>query len=65
MNKSEFIVTLPELARILNCSRGLIYDLARQDKLPLKVIHLGGKRMVVSRKAVEALLEANTKADEH
>lgn len=54
-------MTLPEFAKATGCSRGLIYDLARRNSLPLPVIRLG-KRMVLSRKAVEALLSGNGKA---
>ena len=48
-------MTLPEFAKAVGISRGLAYDLARRDKLMVPVIKLG-KRMVLSRKAVEALL---------
>jgi excisionase family DNA binding protein len=51
-------MTLPEFAKATGCSRGLIYDLARRDKLPVPVIRLG-RRMVLSRKAVLALLSGN------
>lgn len=48
-------MTLPEFAKATGCSRGLIYDLAKRDKLPVQVIRLG-RRMVLSRRAVEKLL---------
>ncbi len=51
-------MTIPEVAKALGISRGLAYDLARQDKLPVKVIKLG-RRMVLSRRAVSALLSGN------
>jgi len=50
-------MTIPEAARAYGISRQLAYFLARRDELPVKVIRLGGKRMVVSRKAVEDMLE--------
>ena len=50
-------MTIPEVAKALGISRGLAYDLARRNELPVPVIRLG-RRMVLSRKAVEALLEA-------
>jgi hypothetical protein len=53
--KSEYTMDLPELAPILHSSRGSIYSLARQNKLPVPVIFIG-RRMVVSRAAVERLL---------
>jgi predicted DNA-binding transcriptional regulator AlpA len=49
---------IPELAEITGCSKGLLYNLAKQDKLPVKVIRLG-RRIVLSRAAVEALFSAN------
>jgi len=55
-------MTIPEVAAAVGCSRNLAYDLARQDKLPIPVIRLG-KRLVVSRKAVLALLEGNGKRE--
>lgn len=48
-------MTIPEAAKALGISRGLAYDLARQDKLPVRVIKLG-KRMLVSRIALERIL---------
>ena len=56
-NNERLTMTISELAAVIGCSRYLAYSLARQDKLPVKVIHLGGKRMVVSRKAILDLLE--------
>ena len=49
-------MTIPEVARALGISRGLAYELAKRDELPVPVIKLG-RRMVLSRKAVETLLE--------
>jgi excisionase family DNA binding protein len=51
-------LSIPEAAKVFGISRGLAYDLARRDKLPVPVIRLG-RRMVLSRKAVEALLSGN------
>lgn len=47
-----------EAAKLLGISRNLAYQLARQDRLPFPVICLGHKRMVVSRRSVDALLAA-------
>ena len=55
MSADSLTMSIPEVAKALGISRGLAYDLARRDKLPVRVIRLG-KRMVLSRKAVEALL---------
>lgn len=48
-------MTIKEFAEAIGISRNLAYDLARQDKLPVAVIKLG-RRMVLSRAAVEKLL---------
>jgi len=57
-DNERLTMTISQLAVAIGCSRYLAYSLARQNKLPVKVIFLGEKRMVVSRKAVLALLEA-------
>ena len=61
-------VSLPSVARLLGISRGLCYQLAQRDELPVKVIRCG-KRLLVSRKAIEILLSDNGgsrgKEDEH
>ena len=56
MNTNSLTMTIPEVAKVLGISRGLAYELARRDELPIKVIRLGDKRMVVSRRALEDLL---------
>lgn len=57
MNTDSLVMSIPEFARACSISRALAYDLARRDALPVPVIRLG-RRLVLSRKAVEALLEA-------
>ena len=57
MSADSLVMSIPEFARTCSISRGLAYDLARRDALPVPVIKLG-RRMVLSRRAVEALLEA-------
>lgn len=56
MSSESLTMTIPEVARVLGISRGLAYELARRDELPVKVLRLGEKRMVVSRRALEDLL---------
>jgi len=53
---NRLTMTIPEFAEIIELSRNLACSLARQDKLPVPVIKLGPKRLVVSRRAVEQLL---------
>ena len=56
-------LSIPEAAKVFGISRGLAYDLARRDALPVKVIRLG-RRMVLSCKAVEALLLGNSEVSD-
>ena len=53
-------VSIETTARELGMSRGLAYELARRDALPVPVIRLGERRMVVSRAALDAVLTAGT-----
>lgn len=54
-NNERLTLTLPELAGIIGISKGLCYELAGRNELPIKVIRCG-RRMFVSRRAVEKLL---------
>lgn len=59
--------TIPEAAQALGISRSLAYELARRGELP-GVLRLGSRRLVVARKAVEAIgedagLEVKAKVD--
>ncbi len=46
-----------ELYPQLGLCRNTFYKLARQGKLPVRTIFLGERRMVFSRKEVEALIQ--------
>ncbi len=59
MGHNSLTMNIPEVAEALGISRGTCYTLARQGLLPVPVIKLGGKRMVVSRRALERLLSGN------
>lgn len=48
-------LNIEEVAACLNINRSTAYELARRDDLPVPVIRLG-RRMVVSRAALDALL---------
>lgn len=50
-------VNLDTVARALGVSRPVVYDAARRDALPVPVIRIG-RRMVVSRRALDDLLNA-------
>jgi len=61
-DNQRLTMTIPEFAEATGISKNLAYDLARREKLPVPVIKLG-KRMVLSRKAVLALLEGDSKPE--
>jgi excisionase family DNA binding protein len=50
-------LNIEEAARRLGIGRGSAYEAAREDRLPVPVIRIG-RRMLVSKAAVEALLAA-------
>ncbi len=54
-NPGRRTMDIPELARVLGIGTRQAYQAARRDELPVPTIRLG-KRMVVSKDAVERLL---------
>lgn len=60
----QLTMSIAEFAATTGISRNLAYSLARQNKLPIPVIRLGEKRMVVSCKAVEKLLDGESATNE-
>ncbi len=50
-------LNIEAVAKRLGINRSTAYELARRDQLPVPVIRLG-RRMVVSRRALDALLDA-------
>lgn len=54
----KLTLSITQTAAMLGISRGLAYSLAKSGQLP-GVIRLGGKRLVVSRVALERLLQGN------
>ncbi|MFC1847060.1 helix-turn-helix transcriptional regulator [Chloroflexota bacterium] len=64
MNTEKMTWSLTETARILGISRSLIYILARRNELP-GLIHLGEKRVVCSKQAIEKLLQGNSNLKEN
>lgn len=55
---STMTLSMPEVATYLGVSQSLVYDLAKRDELPVKVIRLG-RRMVVSRAALMRVLDSD------
>jgi len=54
-NGERLVYTIDDLVRLGFGSRNTLYYLARQNKLPVKVISVG-RRLYVSRLAVQQLL---------
>ena len=54
-NNERLTMTLPEFAKACGISKGLVYELAKRHELPVNVLRFG-RRLCVSRKAVEDLL---------
>ena len=59
-DNGRLVMTIAEFTEAAGISKKLAYSLARADRLPVPVIKLG-KRIVLSRRAVLALLEGNGK----
>ena len=59
-NKESLTMTIPSVAKLLGISRGLAYELARRDGLPVKVFRCG-RRLLVSKRALEDLLSIKNK----
>ncbi len=55
-------LNIEDVAKRLGINRSTAYDLARRDQLPVPVIRLG-RRMVVSRHALDALLSTQHEAN--
>lgn len=60
MDAEKLTMTIPEFAKAMGVSKATIYDLAKRDKLPVKVLRIGEKRMVLSRRSVEDFLNGQT-----
>lgn len=54
MKQEALTMTVEEAAAALNISRGLAYEAARDGRIPTIKI---GRRLLVSRRALERLLE--------
>lgn len=55
-------IDIPTAARMLGCSRGLAYKMARDGRLP--VIQLSARRMVVPLPALMRMLAGTTEDDD-
>ena len=58
MNEEILTLSVPEAGKLLGCSRGYSYLLARQGRLP--VVRVGERKLRVPRAALQRLLETGT-----
>ena len=52
---SRLVYSIPKAAHALHCSKSLLYDLVKADKLPH--VHLSEKRVVIPVAALEIYLK--------
>ena len=55
VSHERLTLNIEDVARILGINRSTAYELARRNEFPVSIIH-PGRRMVVSRRAVDDLL---------
>jgi predicted DNA-binding transcriptional regulator AlpA len=63
-DRERLTLNIEDVARILGINRTTAYELAARDELPVPVIRLG-RRLVVSRRALEDLLAAQHAVTNH
>lgn len=51
----RLVYSIPEAAYLLHCSKSLVYDLVKADKLPH--IHISRKRVIIPKFALEEYLK--------
>jgi len=61
MKTERLVYSIPEAAFVLHCSKSLVYDLVKSNKLPH--IHLSEKRVVIPVAGLEEFLKK--KMDNH
>lgn len=56
-------LNIEAVGKVLGISRAVAYELARKDQLPVPIIRLG-RRIVVSKRALEEVLSARKEQDD-
>ena len=56
----RLVYSVPEAAHALHCSKSLVYDLVKADKLPH--VHLTEKRVVIPVAALEQYLKEQSES---
>ncbi len=54
----RLVYSIPEAAHALHCSKSLLYDLVKADKVPH--VHLSEKRVVIPVAALEIYLQSRS-----
>ena len=54
----RLVYSIPEAAHALHCSKSLLYDLVKADKVPH--VHLSEKRVVIPVAALELYLQTRS-----
>ncbi len=54
----RLVYSVPEAAHALHCSKSLLYDLVKADKVPH--VHLSEKRVVIPVAALELYLQSRS-----
>jgi excisionase family DNA binding protein len=57
---NRLVYSIPEAAHALHCSKSLVYDLVKANKLPH--VHLSEKRVVIPVAALEQYLKEQSEA---
>ena len=58
MTTDRLVYSIPEAAHALHCSKSLLYDLVKADKVPH--VHLSEKRVVIPVAALELYLQTRS-----
>jgi len=56
----RLVYSIPEAAHALHCSKSLVYDLVKADKLPH--VHISEKRVVIPINALEQYLKEQSES---
>ena len=59
---NRLVYSIPEAAHALHCSKSLVYDLVKADKLPH--VHLSEKRVVIPVSALERYLKEQSEGSD-
>ena len=58
MEQERLVYTVEEASKLLHVSRGLLYGMAREGRLP-GMIRLGSRRILISRKVLDEFLNGS------